>query len=155
MEKLFAVFVENTLLKGRLSQIMLRYRYIFVWLALVLLNFNSKSVYPLSLLAFSYWCLDKLKTSLEEFLHKCSLIVFGNWLIICGGWFEDSLMYDNNSFGFSYGLYVPLFKLSVMYKKSTIFRLVLRRWQSQYRDVVLQIVKYYREWFLWWIDKTL
>ena len=72
-------------------------------------------MYPLSLRAFSYWYLDKLKTSsLEEFLDKRSLIIFGNWLIICGGWFEDLLIYNNKSFGFLYGLYVPLFKLNVM-----------------------------------------
>ena len=106
---------------------MLRCRFLFVWLLLVLLNFSLKSVYPLSLRAFSYWYLDELKTSsLEEFLDKRSLIIFGNWLIICGGWFEDLLIYNNKSFGFLYGLYVPLFKLKVLSKKSTILRLVSR-----------------------------
>ena len=61
---------------------------------------------------------------MEEFLDKRSLIIFGNWLIICGGWFEDLLIYNNKSFDFLYGLYVPLFKLNVMSKKSTILRLV-------------------------------
>ena len=104
---------------------MLRCRFLFVWLLLVLLNFSLKSVYPLSLRVFSYEYLDELKTSsLEEFLDKRSLIIFGNWLIICGGWFEDLLIYNNKSFGFLYGLYVPLFKLNVMSKKSTILRLV-------------------------------
>ena len=42
-------------------------------------------------------------------LDKRSLIIFGNWLIICGGWFEDLLIYNNKLFGFLYGLYVPLF----------------------------------------------
>ena len=79
----------------------------------------------LSLRAFSYWYLDELKTfSLEEFLDKRSLIIFGNWLIICGGWFEDLLIYTNKSFGFLRGLYVPLFKLNVMSQKSTILRLL-------------------------------
>ena len=42
-------------------------------------------MYPLSLRAFSYGYLDELKTSsLEEFLDKRSLIIFSNWLIICG-----------------------------------------------------------------------
>ena len=122
---LFPTFVETALLKGGLNQMMLRCRFLFVWLLLVLLNFSLKSVYPLSLRAFSYWYLDELKTSsLEEFLDKRSLIIFGNWLIICGGWFEDLLIYNNKSFGFLYGLYVPLFKLNVMSKKSTILRLV-------------------------------
>ena len=103
----------------------LRCRFLFVWLLLVLLNSSLKLMYPLSLRAFSYWYLDKLKTSsLEEFLDKRSLIIFGNWLIICGGWFEDLLIYNNKSFGFLNGLYVPLFKSNVMSKKSTILRLV-------------------------------
>ena len=101
---------------------MLCCRFLFAWLLLVLSNFSLKSVYPLSLRDFSYWYLDELKTSsLEEFLDKHSLIIFGNWLIICCGWFDDLLIYDNKSFGFSYGLY---FKLNVMSKKSTILRLV-------------------------------
>ena len=80
---------------------MLHCRFLFVWLLLVLLNFSLKSVYPLSLRAFSYGYLDELKTSsLVEFLDKRSLITFGNWLIICGGWFEDLLIYNNKSFGF-------------------------------------------------------
>ena len=45
-------------------------------------------------------------------------------MIICGGWFEDLLTYNNNSFGFLYGLYAPLFKLNVIPKKSAILRLV-------------------------------
>ena len=52
------------------------------------------------------------------------MIIFGNWLIICGGWFEDLLIYDNKSFGFLYIIYVPLFKLHVLSKKSKILRLV-------------------------------
>ena len=89
---------------------MLRCRFLFIWLSLVLLNCSLKSVYPLSLRTFSYWYLNELKTSsLEEFLDKRSLIIFGNWLIICGGWFEDLLIYNNKLFGFLYGLYVPLF----------------------------------------------
>ena len=104
---------------------MLRYRFLFVWFLLVLLNCSLKSVYPLSPRAFSYWYLDKLKTSsLEEFRDKRSLIIFGNWLISCGGWFEDLLICNNKSLGFFYGLYVPLFKLNVRSKKSTILRLV-------------------------------
>ena len=97
---------------------MLRCRFLFVWLLLVLLNFSLKSVYPLSLRAFLYGYLDELKTfSFEELLDK-------RWLIICGGWFKDLLMYNNKSFGFLFGLYVPLFKLNVVSKKSTILRLV-------------------------------
>ena len=104
---------------------MLRCRFLFVWLLLVLLNSSLKSVYQLSLRTFSYWYLDKLKTSsLEEFLDKRSLIIFGNRLKICVGWFEDLLIYNNKSFGFLYSLYVPLLKLNVMSKKSTILRLV-------------------------------
>ena len=37
---LFPTFVETALLKGGLNQIMLRYRFLFVWLLLVLLNFS-------------------------------------------------------------------------------------------------------------------
>ena len=104
---------------------MLRCRFLFVWLLLVLLNFNLKSLYPLSLRAFSYGYLDQLKpSSLKEFLDKRSLIIFGNWLIICVGWFEDLLIYNNKSFGFLDGLYLPLFKLNVVFKKLTILRLV-------------------------------
>ena len=104
---------------------MLRCRFLFVWLLLVLLNSSLKSVYQLSLRTFSYWYLDKLKTSsLEEFLDKRSLIIFGSWLIICGWWFEDLLIYNNKSFGFLYGLDVPLFKLNGVSQKSTILRLV-------------------------------
>ena len=111
------------MLKGRLNQMMLRFWFIFVWLLLVLLNFNSKSVYPLSLRAFSYWFLDKIKTSsLEKFLDKRSLITIGIWLIICDGWFEDLLIYNSKSFGFLYSLYVPSFKLNVKCKRSTIIR---------------------------------
>ena len=40
---LFPTIVETALLKGGLNQIMLRCRFLFAWLALVLLNFNSKS----------------------------------------------------------------------------------------------------------------
>ena len=90
---LFQIFVETALLKGGLKQMMLCCQFLFVWLLLVLLNFNWKSVYPLSLRAFPCWYLDELKpSSLEEFLKKGSLIVFDNWLIICGGWFEDLLI---------------------------------------------------------------
>ena len=92
---------------------------------LVLLYFSFKSVYPLSLRTFSYWYLDELKIfPLEEFLDKRSLIIFGNWMIICGGWFEDLWIYNNKSFDFLYGLYVPLFKLNVMSRRSTTLRLV-------------------------------
>ena len=80
---LFPTFVETALLKGGLNQMMLRCRFLFVWLLLVLLNFSLKSVYPLSLRAFSYGYLDEFKTSsLEEFLDKRSLITFGNWWMV-------------------------------------------------------------------------
>ena len=125
-------------LNGGLNQMMLRCRFLFIWLLLVLLNFSLKSVYPLSLRAFSYWYLDELKTSsLEEFLDKPSLIIFGNWLIVCGGWFKDLLIYNNKSFSFLYGLYVPLFKLKVLSKKSTILRLVSR---SMAKPVYLNVL---------------
>ena len=69
--------------------------------------------------------MDKLKTSSsEEFLDKRSLIIFGNWLKVCGGWFEDLLIYNNKSFDSLYDLYVPLVKLNVISKKSAILRLV-------------------------------
>ena len=99
--KNFPIFVETAPLNKGLNQIMLRCRCVFVWLVLVLLNFNSKSVYPLSPRAFSHWCLDEIKTSsLEECLDERSLIVFSNWLISCGGWFEDLWISDNKLFGF-------------------------------------------------------
>ena len=104
---------------------MLPCQFFVEWFLLVLLNFSLKSVYPLSLRAFSYWYLDELTTSYsEEFLDKRSLIIFGNWLIIFGEWFEDLLIYNNKSFAFLCGLYVPLFKLNVMSKTSTVLRLV-------------------------------
>ena len=123
MEKTFSNIVDTALPKDGLNQIMLRCRFLFVWLLLVLLDSSLKSVYPLSLRAFSCWYLDELKTSsFEEFLRKPSLILFGNRLIIFGGWFEDLLMYDNKSLDFLYGLYVPLFKLNVMSKRSTNYK---------------------------------
>ena len=99
--KLFPTFLETALLKDGLNQMILHCWFLFLWFLLVLLNFSLKSAYPLSLRAFSYGYLDELKTSsLEEFLDKRSLIIFGNWLIICGGWFEDLLKYNNKSLGF-------------------------------------------------------
>ena len=47
-------------------------------------------------------------------------------MIICGGWFEYLLIYDNKLFGSLYSLYLPLLKLNVMSKKSTFLRLVSR-----------------------------
>ena len=108
----------TVLLKGGLKQMMLCCRFLFVWLLLVLLNFSLKSVYPLSVRAFSYVYLDELKSSsLEEFLDKRSLIIVGNWMMICGGWFEDLLIYNNKSLGFLFGQYVPLFKVNEVSKK--------------------------------------
>ena len=125
MEKPFSNIWETALLKCGLNPVILLWRFLFVWLLLVFLNFSLKLVYPLSLRVFSYWYLDELNTSsLEEFLNKRSLIIFGNRLIICGGWFEDSLIYTNKSFGFLYSLYVPLFKLNVMSKKSTVLTFI-------------------------------
>ena len=137
--KLFALFVETALLKGGLNQMMLRCRFLFVLLLLVLLNYTSKSVYPRPLRAFLYWYLDELKSSsLEEFLDKRSLTIFGNWLKIWGGCFEDLLINNNESFLFLYGLYVPLFKLNVISKKSTIFRLVLRQcWKPKSLNILM------------------
>ena len=95
---------------------MLSCRFLFVWLLLVLLNFSLKSVHPLYPRAFSYQYLDELKTfSMEEFLDKVSLIIFGNWLIICGGWCQDLLIYNSKSFDLLYDLYVPLPKLNVVF----------------------------------------
>ena len=42
--------------RGGLNQKMLRCRCLFAWLVLVLLNFDSKLVYPPSPRYFSYWC---------------------------------------------------------------------------------------------------
>ena len=112
----------------------------FVLLLLVLLNYTSKSVYPRPLRAFLYWYLDELKSSLlEEFLDKRSLIIFGNSLKFWGGCFEDLLIYYNKSFVFLYGLHVPLFMLNVFFKKSTIFRLVLRQCWKQISLNILMI----------------
>ena len=125
MEKPFSKICEDYPAEMRIKR-----NNLMLWNSLCLfgtgiLNFNSKSVYPPSLRAFSYLCLDELRTSsLEEFLDKCSLIVFGNSLIICGRWFEDSLIHDNKLFGFLSGLYVPLFTLNVMPKKSRSVRFV-------------------------------
>ena len=134
--------METTLLKEGLNQMMLRCRFLFVWLLLVLLNCSLKSVYPPSLRAFSY-------CYLEEFLDKRSLIIFGNWLIICSGWWEDLLIYNNKSFGFWYGLYVPLFKLNVMSKKSTILRLFST---SMAKPMSLNVLT--MPWLKWYIIKS-
>ena len=130
--------METSLLKGRLNEMMLHCRFLFVWLLLVFLNFNLKSLYPLSLRGFSYGYLDQLKpSSLKEFLDKRSLIIFGNWLIICVGWFEDLLIYNNKSFGFLDGLYLSLLKLNVVFKKLTILRLVSR---SMAKPIALNVL---------------
>ena len=112
---------------------------------LVLLYFSFKSVYPLSLRTFSYWYLDELKIfPLEEFLDKRSLINFGNWMIICGGWFEDLWIYNNKSFDFLYGLYVPLFKLNVMSRRSTTLRLVSTSMaKTMYLNVLIILVHHH------------
>ena len=121
---LFPTFMEITVLKARLNQMMLHCRFLFVWMLLLVLKFNSKLVCQLSLRAFSYWYLDELMTSsLKKFLDKCSLVIFGNWLIIFEGWFENLLMNNNKSYGFLYSVYVLLFKFNVMCKKSSILRL--------------------------------
>ena len=44
----------------------------------------------------------------------------GSSLIICGGWLELWFIYNSLSFG----LYMPLFRLNVISKKSTFFELV-------------------------------
>ena len=121
MEKPFSNICEDCFAKRRIKPNDHTLPIFFVWLLLVLLNFNSKLVYKLSVRDFLYWYLNESKTfSLEEFLDKRLLIFFGNWLIICDEWFEDLLIYNNKSFDFLYGLYVSLFKLNVMPKKSTI-----------------------------------
>ena len=128
----FPTFVETALLKGGLNQMMLRCRFLFVQMLLVLLNFNLKSVYPLSLSTFLYGYLDELKTpSLEEFLDKCSLIIFGNWLIICSEWFEDLLIYNNKSFGFFYSLYGHCLSWMWCLKNLQFEDWFLHRWRSQ------------------------
>ena len=117
---------------------MLRCWSLFVWLLLVLLNFNSKSVYPLSLRAFSYWYLEELATSsLHQFLDERSLIIFGNWLIIFGGWFEDLLIYNNKSL---------INQFNAMSIKSTILKLVFT---SMAKPISLNIlIIFLRIWFI-------
>ena len=125
MEKPFSNICGDCSAERRIKPNDVTLRISFCMVVTGLLNFSSKSVYPLSLRDFSYWYLDKLKTSSsEEFLDKRSLIIFGNWLKVCGGWFEDLLIYNNKSFDSLYDLYVPLVKLNVISKKSAILRLV-------------------------------
>ena len=108
LEKSFCDICGDCSAKRRIKPINVTLLIFFIWLVLVLLKFNLKSVYPLSLRAvsetFLYRCLDELGiSSLQDFLYKHSLIVFGNLLIICGEWPEDFLIFDNKSFGFLCG----------------------------------------------------
>ena len=85
----------------------------------VLKTCNIKKVHLGRFRASSYSPLDVLNTSLfEEFLDNMSLIILGNWLIICGGWLEFLFMYNNVSFVFFYGfkLFSSLIKCSISFK---------------------------------------
>ena len=42
-------------------------------------------------------------SALEEFRDNLSLIIFVSCFLICGGWFDDTSMYINLSFGILYG----------------------------------------------------
>ena len=54
-----------------------------------------------------------------------SLKTLGSCFLICGGWFELFFIYSNESLVFYRILNAPLFKLNVILRKWTIFRLVL------------------------------
>ena len=58
-------------------------------------------LYPLLLNAISYSIFDAWKISaFEEFLDNLSLIAFGSFFIICGGWLEFLLISSSVSLGF-------------------------------------------------------
>ena len=50
-------------------------------------------------------------------------IIFGNSVIIHGGWFDFVLIYSGVSFSLWYGEYFPVLRFKVVSKKSVIFRL--------------------------------
>ena len=99
------------------------------------LYLKSTFLYPLFLSAVSYSIFDAWKISaFEKFLHNLSLIVFGSFFIICGGWFEFC--------------YEPFIKLNVISKKLTIFKFVS---MSILKPISLKIfVIFLRSWSTCW-----
>ena len=75
--------------------------------------------------ASSYSNLVLLNTSaLEEFRDNLLLIIFVSCFSICDGWFDDTSMYINLSFGFLCRRYVLFSQFNITSKKSTSVRLV-------------------------------
>ena len=125
-KNIFATLVDTSKLNGGLNQMILRCRFLLTlfcsWLGGVYVSFV---VCPHFFSASSYSNLVLLNISaLEEFRDNLSLIIFVSCFLICGGWFDDTSMYINLSFGFLYGRYVLFSKLNVTSKKSTSVRLV-------------------------------
>ena len=125
-KNIFARLVDTSKLNGGLNQMILRCRFLLTlfcsWLGGVYVSFV---VCPHFFSASSYSNLVLLNISaLEEFRDNLSLIIFVSCFLICGGWFDDTSLCINLSFGFLYGQYVLLSKLNVTSKKSTSVRLV-------------------------------
>ena len=68
----------------------------------------------------------RLRRTFLNLLHDNLLIRLfigeGNCRVIEGGWLDKRLIYSGSSFGFLYGLYVPLVKSNVMSMKFTFIR---------------------------------
>ena len=107
-KNIFATFVFTFKLKGGLNQI------IFCVLLLVLFCLSflvllgcvhfSFALWPHFFSASSWSGFDCSNISaLEEFLDNFSLMVWVRCFIICGGWFDELLIYVRLSFNFWYG----------------------------------------------------
>ena len=89
------------------------------------LYLKSTFLYPMVFNAVSYSTSDAWKIyAFEEFLDNLLLIVFGNFFIVSGGWFEFPLIYRSLSLGFLQGLYELFIMLTVTCKKSAILKFV-------------------------------
>ena len=117
-----AMFVETVLLYGGLNQIIFRFLFLCFISRMLKWRFSEN---PLRFSSSSYSGFALSKVSLfAELLDRRSLIDWGNCLITCHGWFDEVLMYNNLSFGFLYGWYVPLLRFNVMPRKFTSFNFV-------------------------------
>ena len=125
-KNIFVTLVDTSKLNGGLNQMILRCRFLATlfcsWLGGVYVSFvvclhffNPSSYSNLVLLNIS---------TLEESRDNLSLITFVSCFLICGGWFDNTSLCFNVSFGFLYGQYVLLSKLNVTSKKSASVRLV-------------------------------
>ena len=67
---------------------------------------------------------------LKEFCDRRFSIVFGICFIMFGGWLDSTFIYYILLSGLWYGLYVPSFRLLVIYRLSTIFCCINDNFQS-------------------------